>query len=574
MTGTPYSDNFIRMSLTALMRSRSRLLRIGPLGSRLHGTIRAHVPAFLLALLCACPLTLAAQEVTSASAETTAADTAPVVVDGRPLFVVSGFSAYPAKERAGRIRDAIIKTARSSEVTVENLSITPLTDRVQLRAGEIVLLNVVDADADREGITRQTLAEVYQFRIANAISNYREDRSPEQLLRSAAIALAYLLGFLFVGWLINRVFRWLEARAERRLKRNLRDIEAKSQRLVHAGRLWLLLAALFRAIRLGAIVLLAYITLTSVLDLFPWTRSIADGLLQLFLSPLRELWGGVVEATPGLVFILVLFLVLRYLLNLMKVLFRGVETGSIQLVNFDPDWAMPTFKIVRVVLIALGIVIAYPYIPGSDSLAFKGISVFVGVLLSIGSSSVISNTFAGLSMIYRRAFKVGDRVRIDDVIGFVREIRLQTTQVVTAKNEAVVLPNSNIMHSNVINYSQLAKERGLILHTTVGIGYDTPWRQVEAMLLAAADRTDGLEKEPTPFVLQCKLGDFAIDYEINAYCSNPDRILGIYSDLHAHIQDVFNENGVQIMSPAYVADPEEPKVVPPDQWKNPPTETA
>jgi small-conductance mechanosensitive channel len=246
----------------------------------------------------------------------------------------------------------------------------------------------------------------------------------------------------------------------------------------------------------------------------------------------------------------------------MRLFFRGVELGTIQLANFEADWAMPTFKIARIALIALGVVIAYPYIPGSDSLAFKGISVFVGVLLSIGSSSVITNTFAGLSMIYRSAFKVGDRVQIDDVTGLVTEIKLQTTQVVTAKNETVVIPNSNIMNANVVNFSQLAREDGLIVHSSVGIGYDVPWRQVEAMLLEAANRTDSLLKDPPPFVLRRKLGDFAIEYEVNAYCAQPERLPLVYSTLHDHILDVFNEAQVQIMSPAYVADPQEPKIAP------------
>lgn len=518
-------------------------------------------------LFCILAPQLSAQETDPPSPSSIEPDTAPVVVDGVQLFVISGISVYPAQERASRIRSAIIEAARTPGIKPTDVVISELPDRTQLLAGDLVFVNVLDSDSRWEGLGRETLTEIYREQILKAIDRYRSDRQPERLVMGSAFALGYLAALALLVWLVNRLFRWLEARAERHLKRNLEDIEARSQKLVHAGRLWLLLAALFRALRLGLLVLLVYLAATRILDLFPWTRSLARQLLNLFIAPLRELWHGLVEAAPGLVFILVLFLVLRYLLNLMKVFFRGVENSSIRLVNFDPDWAMPTFKIARVVLIAFGIVIAYPYIPGSDSLAFKGISVFVGVLLSIGSSSVISNTFAGLSMIYRRAFKVGDRVRIGDVMGMVREIRLQTTQIVTPKNVSVVLPNSNIMNADVINYSQLAKDEGLILHTTVGIGYDTPWRQVDSMLLTAADRTDGLLKDPPPFVLRHKLGDFAIDYEVNAYCAEPNRMLQIYSALHANILDVFNEQGVQIMSPAYVADPDQLKVVPPDQWQ-------
>jgi small-conductance mechanosensitive channel len=171
-----------------------------------------------------------------------------------------------------------------------------------------------------------------------------------------------------------------------------------------------------------------------------------------------------------------------------------------------------------------------------------------------------------MAMTYRGAFKEGDRVRVGDVVGVVTEVKLMITRVNTVKNESVVIPNSNILNSNVVNYSVLAKEKGLVIYTTVGIGYDTPWRQVEAMLVMAADRTSNLEKNPAPFVLQQSMGDFAVNYEINAYCKDVSRMLAVKSDLHRNIQDVFNEHGVQIMSPAYEHDPASPKIVPPDQW--------
>jgi small-conductance mechanosensitive channel len=199
-------------------------------------------------------------------------------------------------------------------------------------------------------------------------------------------------------------------------------------------------------------------------------------------------------------------------------------------------------------------------------MAFKGISLFLGVIVSLGSSSFIANMMAGLSMTYRGAFKEGERIKIGDVVGTVDEIKLMITRIRTHKNEIVVIPNSNILNTNVVNYSMLARKHGLVLHTVVGIGYDAPWRQVEAMLVQAAARTEGLKTDPKPFVLQLSLGDFAVNYELNAYCDDETRMLAMYSDLHANIQDVFNENGVQIMSPAYEADPATPKVVPPDQW--------
>ena len=223
------------------------------------------------------------------------------------------------------------------------------------------------------------------------------------------------------------------------------------------------------------------------------------------MDPLRALALGLIEAVPDLVFLGIVFLVARYVLKLIKLFFRGIERNSIALANFEPEWAMPTYRIVRLLVIMLALVVAYPYIPGSGSDAFKGLSIFVGVIFSLGSSSIIANLVAGYTMIYRRAFKVGDRIQVGDVRGDVLQSRLLVTHLRTVKNEEIVVPNSLILNSHVTNFSKLVKTGGLILHTTVGIGYETPWRQVEAMLKLAAERTPGLLRHPPPFVLKKSL---------------------------------------------------------------------
>jgi small-conductance mechanosensitive channel len=320
------------------------------------------------------------------------------------------------------------------------------------------------------------------------------------------------------------------------------------------------------AVRTVMMLVAAFLYLNLVLGLFPWTRPLHARVTGWFLDPLRVIGEGFVAAIPDLMFLVILFLILRWLVVLIRLFFDAVGRGAVTLEGFDPEWARPTFKIVRVLVILLGVVVAYPYIPGSSSAAFKGVSLFAGIIFSLGSSSVISNLIAGYTMTYRRAFRVGDRVRIGEVMGDVTDIRLQVTHVRTPKNEEVVVPNSTILGSEVTNYSALARSRGLILHTTVGIGYETPWRQVEAMLLLAAARTPGLLPEPAPFVLQKALGDFCVTYELNVYCNRPQEMNQLYTELHRSILDVFNEYGVQIMTPAYESDTAQPKVVPRDQW--------
>ena len=243
-----------------------------------------------------------------------------------------------------------------------------------------------------------------------------------------------------------------------------------------------------------------------------------------------------------------------------------MERGSVRLSGFEPEWSLPTYQIVRMLVVAFALVAAYPYIPGSRSASFQSISIFLGVLVSIGSSGFVANVIAGYSMTYRRAFRLGDRIRVADFVGDVIETRLQVTHLRSIRNEEIVVPNSTLLTSTVVNYSGLARSRGLILHTTVGIGYETPWRQVEAMLLEAARRTEGLARDPAPFVLHKELGDFCVVYEINVHSDAPTEMEAAYTRLHRSILDVFNEYGVQIMTPAYESDPKDPKVVPREMW--------
>lgn len=519
-----------------------------------------------LILLCVPFSVWASAEGIAAESEEDTAHLAHVVIDGRELFEVRGVSAFPAKRRARQIQDRIIAAARDASFDADDVRIVETANRSSLYAGDQLLFSLFDADADSEGIKRDILIAILRENVVTAIRNYREDRGSQVLIKRAGLAVfATAVGGLIL-WLGLKLFNWLGGWAERHVARNLKALADKSHQLIHAGQVWGLVGALLRGIRLLFILLLAYFYLNTVLGLFPWTRSIALVLFNLILDPLTSLWQGFVASLPGLAFLVILFFIVRYVLRVTRLFFRGVANGRISITDFDPDWALPTYKIIRVFIIAFAVVVAYPYIPGSDSLAFKGVSLFLGVIVSLGSSSFVSNLMAGLAMTYRGAFKEGDRVKIGDVIGRVEEIKMMITRVRTPKNESVVIPNSNILTTNVVNYSVMARDEGMVLHTTVGIGYDVPWRQVEAMLKLAAGRTEGLKTEPQPYVLQSSLGDYAVNYELNVFCDDQADILQSYSDLHANIQDVFNEHEVQIMSPAYEADPETAKIVAPDDW--------
>jgi small-conductance mechanosensitive channel len=517
----------------------------------------------LIAAILATGPTARAQTAAEALAAT---QVAPVVLDGDTLFQVRGVSAYPAERRAAEIRARIIDLARDDNFDVTTLVVEETEGVSQIMAGKHVLLPVFDVDAELEGVARPLLAAVLVTKIREAIIRYRSVRDFNHLLGNVLVALGATAIFLALMWATRRLFRWLLGVAGLRMRRGMRELVSKSHNVLDPGQVWAIVAGALRLLRLLVYLLLTYSYLNMVLSLFPWTRPIARMLLSFLLDPLRALGAGFVDELPNLAFLLVLWLVVRYLLKLMRGFFASVEHGRLELENFEQEWAMPTFKLVRLLVIAFAVVIAYPYIPGSDSLAFKGVSVFLGVLLSLGSTSFVSNTIAGFTMTYRGAFREGDRIRVGETEGVVEDMKLMVTRVRTPKNESVIIPNSNILSSDVINYSHLARTEGLLLHTPVGIGYDVPWRQVEAMLIEAARRTEGLDTARAPFVLQTQLGDFAATYELNAYCDDPLRMPQLYSALHGNIQDVFNEHDVQIMSPAYVADPERPKVVPPERW--------
>lgn len=495
-----------------------------------------------------------------------ARDTAPVVVDGHVLFQVRGVSAHPAADRAAVIGERIERLAADPSVSPDAVRVEEADGHTDVRAGDVVIVQLFDADAVIEGVRRQTLAEGIRRRVGAVISSYRHEREPRVLLTSAAYALAALLAAALGALAIGFVFRRLEAMADRRLQARIARVQQQSYDIIQAEHVSSALRHLLGAVRAVALLLVAALGVDFALGLFPWTRPFALWLWAVLINPLRALGAAAIANVPNLVLLAFIVLVTRWLLRAIHLFFAGVARGSIRLANFEREWALPTYRLVRLAVIAFAAVVAYPYVPGSGSEAFKGISIFLGVLFSIGSSSFISNVIAGYSMIYRRAFQVGDRVQIGEVTGDVVESRLMVTRLRTVKNEEIVIPNSLILSGHVLNYSTLARQEGLILHTVVGIGYETPWRQVEAMLLIAAERTPGLLSKPPPFVLQKALGDFAVTYEINVYCDDPRAMGRLYTALHQNILDVFNEHGVQIMTPNYEGDPEQPKLVPKDQW--------
>ncbi len=493
-------------------------------------------------------------------------ETAPVEVDGRVLFRVRGESSFPAQARAAAIAERIERVAGNPAIQAESVRLVESDGYSSIMAGDRRVMALFDSDARVEQVARQTLGLALRDRIQAAIEDYRVDRRPEVLRRHAVDAVLATLVLITLVTLMIWSVRRLNILLEQRLRSRIHDFGIQSFEIVRAESIWTGLRAALSGLRLLAILVASFFYIDFVLSGFPWTRWLAGHLAENALRPLKLIGEGLIGYFPNLVFLVVLALVVRFVLRLLRLFFDAVGQGSVTLPHFEADWARPTYKIARFSLFILTVIVSYPYIPGSDSAAFKGVSLLLGVIISLGSSSVIANLIAGLLITYRRAFKIGDRVTIGEVTGEVTDVRLQVTHLRTRKNEEVTIPNSQILNGHVMNYSALAKRHGLILHATVGIGYETPWRQVEAMLLLAAARTPGLLAEPVPFVMHTGLGDFCVSYEINAYCNDAQAMERLYTQLRRNILDIFNEYGVQIMTPAYEGDPREAKVVAKDQW--------
>jgi small-conductance mechanosensitive channel len=493
---------------------------------------------------------------------------ATVIIDGTPLFKVVGISTLPAKQRAEQIAEIIQSLAQDPSFDTTTIEVKEIDGLFRIIAGEKHIVAVFEEDIKIEGdFSPLILAkELFLPKIIQAIESYRSEREPNVLFKNILHALVRTVILSLLLFLLFWGLKKIDHLTERHFKRKIDDLETKSLQIVQSKQIWSVLQKINLFIRLVLILIILYFFINFVLNLFPWTRYISETLLGYVIGPLISMGQAVIDYLPSLFFLIMLFFVVRYLLKITNAFFGGIDRGQIKLTKFDAEWAWPTYRIVRVLIIILAVVGAYPYIPGSGSEGFKGISLLLGVLFSLGSSSLIANVIAGYTMTYRRAFKVGDRVKIGTNVGEVTEIRLLVTHLRSLKNEEIVIPNSTILSGEITNFSSMAGKHGLILHTTVGIGYEVPWRQVEAMLLMAAERTEGLQRKSQPFVLQTGLGDFGINYELNVFTKRSDKMPQIYADLHRNIQDVFNEYEVAIMTPHYQGDTEDPKFVPKEQW--------
>jgi small-conductance mechanosensitive channel len=428
---------------------------------------------------------------------------------------------------------------------------------------EQILFGILDEDVDPSA--GETLASVSQRAVEQlqaVVRAHAEQRHLPRLLRGIALAVVATIVFVAVLGLITRA-------TERARARLLRATRARAASLLGMD-LWPILDSVQRGIvrltgwSLGLVA--AYLWATFVLQQFPYSQPWGERLGSYVVTLLKDLGVGALGALPGLFAVVVIFLAARFVVGLVGAYFKGIEAGAVTLRLVEPDTAKATRRIIDVLIWIFALTVAYQYIPGSETDAFKAIGVFAGLVISLGSGGVVSQVMSGLIVIYARALRPGELIQVGDTVGLVREVNLLSTKLVTAKREEVTVPNAALARMTVTNYSRLAGVDGAVIGASVTIGYDQPWRQVHALLLLAAERTPGTRKEPKPYVLQRALTDFSVTYEVRVHIEVPEARFRVLSELHAQIQDAFNEFGVQIMAPAFESQPEKAVVVPKARW--------
>ncbi len=441
--------------------------------------------------------------------------------------------------------------------------VVPYGDARNVFLGERLVVGITPGDIDASG--GETVDEVAQEVAQNlreALAVWADQRRPEVIIsgvvRVVIASLVAVILLLVLQWIRRRVLAKMSLRTERAIEKrrttvfghDLRGVAVRSVR-----------AVLELASAMAALVIV-YSWLTFALRQFPLTEPWGNGLAG-FLGRTAAMVGiGLLRGIPDLLVVAVILFVTRFFARLATKLFDAVERGVVAVRGVHPDTADATRRIVITVIWVFGIAIAYPFIPGSSSDAFKGISVLVGIMISLGSSGVINQAMSGMVVVFSRALKMGEYVCIENYEGTVTEVGALSTKIRTKRNEEINVPNALLVSSITKNYSRLAETDGAIVFATAGIGYDVPWRTVHSLLVDAARRTPGVRSEPAPFVRQSALTSFCVDYSINAYLERADARLEVLSNLNANIQDAFNDAGIQIMTPAFESQPEQPVLSP------------
>jgi len=481
----------------------------------------------------------------------------PVILNTDTLFYIYvRTGSFNAMERADAISKKVEKLYEDPFYKADSLVISPNEDSYDLvYKNNDILMSVANLDGLWFAKSNEALAKEYLQTIKQSIDAERKANSLVNWLKRIGLVLLIIVLLTVIISIINFLFKRTASFLSSKRESYLNVLKIKNIKIFTPEHFEKALLRLNNIIRIAVIILIIYLSLPLLFSIFPETEAWTGTLLGWILSPMKAALNAVAHYLPNLFTVIVIYLIFKYAIRGIKYFFYEIKLGEIQLRGFHADWAIPTFNILKFVLYAFMLILIFPYLPGSGSPAFQGVSVFLGILISLGSSSAITNIVAGLVITYMRPFRIGDRVKIGDVTGDVLEKTMLVTRIKTIKNEDITVPNSMVLSSSTINYSSHTKKesQGLIVHQTLTLGYDIPYKDIYDMLTRAALKTEYILEDPKPFVLQTSLDDFYISYQINAYTKEANKQAAIYSKMFENIQNEFNAAGIEIMSPHYRA---------------------
>jgi small-conductance mechanosensitive channel len=474
-----------------------------------------------------------------------------VQINGQKLFVLtSGREKLSAVERAAAINRRLQVIANSPPVHLET-HVEKSEDGWQVLIGNEPIVTVTDGDAKPLGITAEQLAKDWASEIQQSMAPAASAGGWRVLLQRLIYTALILIAAIGIIILLRRGRQYLgkslEARRDKVPAVRFRGLQLVSPQSIHSN-----LSRLLSLLYFASALVVSVAALLLIFAQIPETRGYAYQVFLWMWDPFLSILKGVLSYLPNLFYILVIVFVTRVALRVIGFIFDQAHRGVISLEPWvHGDVARPTAQIIKAIVVVLALFFVAPLIPGTGSTAARGITVILGLMVSFGSSSTVGNLIAGIVLTYMRPFKIGERVKVGDTVGDVIARTFLYIKIRTIKNEQVIVPSLLALNNSMINYSAETRARGLILHTTVTIGYDAPWRRVHELLEHAAERTEDILKDPKPFVLQTSLNDFFVSYQLNAYTDKPARMAQIYSDLHQNIQDTFNQGGIEILSPHY-----------------------
>lgn len=479
----------------------------------------------------------------------TKSNASPVVPFNDTIFYIhDNLGTFTSQQRAQAIEERIEKISESFDYNKDSLILAQnYNGYINILYEDEIIMSIDSAQALREGSSMYTLAESYKESIIDAIKKDREDNSLTRLFIQIIAITAILVGgyylIRFIRIIFSRLISYVESQKDVRVKELFGFIEAEKQISFYIS--------LIKILRIAVILVILYLGLTLIFNLFPATRDISSTLLGNIISPLKSFGKSFISFLPDLIKMIVIIVIFRIIIKLLKTFTEKVADGSIRFKGFYPDWAFTTYYIVRGLLFLLLFILIYNLIPNSDDPVFQGVSVFAGIIFSLGSTTIVNNFISGFVITYMRSFKVGDRIKIGEVVGDVIEKTPLVVRIKTPKNEVITMPNSSVMSAQTINYTNSADQYGLILYLNVAVDMITPWKHVHDLLLKVAYRTENLSKKQKPFILQDKIQDQVIEYQLNVYVKDANLMSKVYSDLRQNVQDVFEEAGVDLFTPVY-----------------------